>query len=103
LQHGAILSASGAAESGVQACQNCHGPAGIGISPVYSRLAGQPAEYLAAQLRAWRSSERPGQPPWYSMASIAKRLTDRDIEAVSLYFASVRTGNEPPRMTGVLP
>jgi cytochrome c553 len=36
------------------------------------------------------------------MASIAKRLTDRDIEAIALYFAAVRTGDEPPRMTGVV-
>lgn len=102
LQHGAILSASGSAESGVQACQNCHGPAGVGIAPSYPRLAGQPEGYLAAQLRAWRSGERPGDPPLHSMASIAKRLTDRDIEAVALYFASVRTSDAPPRVTGVL-
>lgn len=102
LQHGAILSATGSAESGIQACQNCHGPAGIGIGPIYPRLAGQPAAYLAAQLRAWKSGERPGQPPWDSMASIARRMSDRDIEAAALYFASVRTGQEAPRTTGVL-
>lgn len=103
LQHGAVLSAVGSAESGVQACQNCHGPAGIGIGPSYPRLAGQPAAYLAAQLRAWRSGERAGDQPQESMASIARRLSDRDIDAVALYFASVRPGDAAPRRAGVLP
>jgi cytochrome c553 len=92
LQHGAILSASGSAEAGVQACQNCHGPAGVGIGPFYPRLAGQPAAYLAAQLRAWKSGERQGVEPQRSMQTIAQRLSDRDIEAVALYFASIPVG-----------
>ncbi|HEV7267777.1 MAG TPA: c-type cytochrome [Falsiroseomonas sp.] len=92
LQHGAILSASGSAESGIQACQNCHGPAGIGIWPFYPRLAGQPAAYLAAQLRAWKSGARQGVEPWRSMQTIALRMSERDIEAAALYFASVPVG-----------
>lgn len=103
LQHGAILSASGSAEVGVQACQNCHGPGGIGIAPQYPRLAGQPAGYLAAQLRAWRSGERAGAGPEQSMASIAQRLSDRDVDALALYFASVRAGDAAARTAGVLP
>ncbi|WP_372616827.1 c-type cytochrome [Falsiroseomonas sp.] len=101
LQHGAILSASGSAESGIQACQNCHGPAGIGIWPFYPRLAGQPAAYLAAQLRAWKTGERQGVEPWRSMQTIAQRMSDRDIEAVALYFASIPVGTAP-RGVGVL-
>ncbi|MBU8536591.1 c-type cytochrome [Falsiroseomonas tokyonensis] len=102
LQHGGNLSAIGSAERGVQACQNCHGPGGIGLWPNYPRLAGQPADYLAAQLRAWKQGERPGDEPYNFMANIAARLTEDDIRAVSLYFASVRT---VPRQagTGVLP
>lgn len=103
LQHGAVLSAIGSAESGVQGCQNCHGPGGIGIGPNYPRLAGQPADYLAAQLRAWRNGSRQADQPREIMATIARRLTDRDIEASALYFASVRTGDAPPRRAGVLP
>jgi cytochrome c553 len=102
LQWGGVLSAIGSAEAGVQACQNCHGPAGTGMPPMYPRLAGQPQAYLAAQLRAWKSGERPGDPPYHFMANIAKRLADRDIEAVSLYFASVRL-EEAQGQIGVLP
>jgi cytochrome c553 len=101
LQHGAIISASGSAEIGVQACQNCHGPAGVGIGPFYPRLAGQPAAFLAAQLRAWKTGERQGVEPSRSMQTIAERLSDRDIEAVALYFAAVPAIGTPPR-AGVL-
>ena len=102
VQRGGILSAIGSAERGVQACQNCHGPAGIGMPPAYPRLAGQPPGYLAAQLRAWKTGERPGIAPYHFMANIAKRLSDEDIAAVSLYFASVRL-EEARRQVGVLP
>lgn len=93
LQWGGVLNAVGSAERGVQACQNCHGPAGTGMPPNYPRLAGQYAPYLAEQLRAWRSGERV-QRPINLMGSVAADLTDRDIEALSLYFASVRPSAE---------
>lgn len=98
LQRGGVLSASGGADIGVQACQNCHGPAGIGIAPIYPRLAGQPAGYLEARLNAWRQGEEPAEGASHqAMAQIAKRLSDDDVKAVSLYFASVR---QAPASTG---
>src|SRR3546814_9994969 len=33
-------------------CADCHGPEGEGVGPANPALAGQPAAYLAAQLRA---------------------------------------------------
>ncbi len=102
LQRGAVISAAGAADIGVQGCQNCHGRAGIGIAPLYPRLAGQPAEYLAARLRAWRGGEEPAEGASHqAMAAIAKRLSDDDINGVSLYFSSVRQAPAQPG-TGVL-
>ena len=41
----------GIAASSVPACAGCHGPAGAGIPAQYPRLAGQFAEYVAAQLK----------------------------------------------------
>ncbi|MBP0447554.1 c-type cytochrome [Roseomonas sp. SSH11] len=102
IQRGGVLSAVGAAENGVQACQNCHGPAGIGMAPNYPRLAGQPADYIALQLTLWKRGERPGHAPYNWMVNIARRLSDEDIRAVALYFASVQT-EEASRRVGVLP
>src|SRR5438876_1736125 len=42
----------GNAASGIPACAGCHGPAGAGIPAQYPRLAGQYAEYVAAQLKS---------------------------------------------------
>lgn len=93
LQWGAVLNAIGSAERGVQACQNCHGPAGIGIPPNYPALAGQHAAYLEQQLRLWRSGERTQQTV-NLMGTVAKGLTDQDIKALSLYFATLRPAQD---------
>ncbi|HET7411980.1 MAG TPA: c-type cytochrome, partial [Pararhizobium sp.] len=58
LVEGAALAAVGSAKDGVQACQNCHGPAGSGLPPVYPYLGGQYAGYLESQLLAFRSGAR---------------------------------------------
>jgi cytochrome c553 len=90
LQHGGVLVALGEAGRGLQACQNCHGPAGAGIDPLYPRLAGQPAIYIAARLRGWRDAEGARDVSSQNvMAGIARRMADRDIDAVAQYFAAL--------------
>jgi cytochrome c553 len=89
LQQGAALSAVGSAERGIQACVNCHGPAGTGMPPSYPYLAGQYAAYSELQLRLWQEGTRNNDPA-NVMETIAKLMTPEDIRAVSLYFESVR-------------
>ncbi|MFN5156880.1 MAG: c-type cytochrome [Betaproteobacteria bacterium] len=57
-----------------QACMVCHGPVGLSSAPDAPHLAGQPALYLAAQLRAYRSGARRPE----VMKVIARGLTDAD-------------------------
>lgn len=96
LQRGAILSASGSAERRVQACVNCHGPAGVGIAPHYPYLAGQFASYMELQFEQWKNGTRAND-PFNVMAEIAHSLSDEDIRAVSLYFESLRpVASAPP-------
>jgi cytochrome c553 len=95
LQYGAAIAAIGHAERGVQGCINCHGPDGTGLPPTYPYLAGQYASYLEAQLRAWKTGERKGD-GFGIMENIAKRLSDEEIRAVSLYYASLRPGSVTP-------
>lgn len=95
LQQGAALSAVGSAEQGVQACVNCHGPEGVGMPPVYPYLAGQHAPYLELQLRLWKEDRR-GADPLNVMKTIADQLTDEQVRAVSLYFASIRVPEVTP-------
>ena len=79
----------GNAASGLPACAGCHGPAGAGLPGQYPRLAGQYAEYIAVQLRAFKEGGRANDPNG-AMRGVAARLTEREIRAVSEYAAGLR-------------
>ena len=64
----------------------CHGALGISTQPDAPHLAGQPAIYVAAQLRAYRSGARKHE----VMAVMAKPLSDDDILDLAAWFASIR-------------
>lgn len=77
----------GIAEKGVPACAGCHGPAGLGIPAQYPRLSGQYADYTESQLVAFRQGARHNST---QMTTIAARMSDREIKAVSDYIAGLR-------------
>jgi cytochrome c553 len=72
----------------VQSCNACHGPDGIGVAHAAPYLAGQSAEYLASALKAFHEGTRKND-AGELMRSVASRLNDADIAAVSGYFASI--------------
>jgi cytochrome c553 len=78
-----------------QACAVCHGPNGISTTPDAPNLAGQPAIYLTAQLRAYRGGARKHE----VMAVIAKALSDDDIQQIAAWFASIRVEAALPPMS----
>ena len=69
-----------------QACAACHGPMGLATMPNTPNLAGQPAQYLAEQLKAYRSGKRMHE----QMSLLAKPLSDDDIASVSAWYASLQ-------------
>jgi cytochrome c553 len=73
----------------VQSCNACHGPDGIGVAHAAPYLAGQSAEYLASALKTFHEGTRKND-AGELMRSVAARLNDADIAAVSGYFASIR-------------
>ncbi|MBL0719006.1 cytochrome c4 [Piscinibacter sp. Jin2] len=70
----------------VPACAGCHSPSGAGIPSVYPRLGGQHADYTAAQLTGFRDGIRKNNA---QMSTIAQRMSDREIQAVSDYIAGL--------------
>ncbi|KPU89550.1 cytochrome C [Variovorax paradoxus] len=76
----------GIGDRAVPACAGCHSPNGAGIPIQYPRLGGQHAEYVAAQLTAFRDGTRLNSTP---MNGVAARLNDREIKAVSDYIAGL--------------
>jgi cytochrome c553 len=80
---------AGIADKSVPACAGCHGPAGAGAPIQYPVLAGQYAEYIEAQLKAFRSGERANDLN-RMMRTTASRLSDLEIKAVADYIAGLR-------------
>ena len=73
-------------------CNVCHGALGVSGAPDTPHLAGQPAIYLSAQLKAYRSGERKHE----VMAVMAKPLSDADINALAAWFASLQIEAKAP-------
>jgi cytochrome c553 len=85
---------TGSAEEGKgksTACVACHGVDGNSSNPQWPTLAGQHRQYLAKQLRAFKSGARKDP----LMSPMAISLSDDDIEDLSAYFnAQKPTGLE---------
>jgi cytochrome c553 len=88
LARGHQLAYQGDEQARVQACNNCHGPDGIGVLHAAPYLAGQSADYLASALKSFQQETRKND-AGELMRSIAKRLNAADVAAVSGYFANV--------------
>lgn len=83
IYRGGILSKS------VAACTACHAPNGAGMPAQFPRIAGQHAEYITAQLKAFRSGERANDSN-RTMRMVAEKLSDKEIAAVSEYISGLR-------------
>jgi cbb3-type cytochrome c oxidase subunit III len=71
----------------VAACAGCHSPDGAGIPAQFPRLSGQHADYVAAQLTAFRAGTRNNS---VQMTQLAAKLNDQEIKAVADYIAGLR-------------
>ncbi len=74
---------------GIPACASCHGANGAGVPVQYPRLAGQQAEYVETQLKAFRSGERANDSN-RMMRAFAVKLSDAEIKAVADYAAGLK-------------
>lgn len=82
--HAADISA-GKARAGT-ACAVCHGVQGLSTLPNAPNLAGQPEIYLTEQLKNYRSGKRTHE----VMSVIAKPLSDKEINDLSAWYASLQ-------------
>lgn len=89
VKQGQLIYRGGIAAKSVAACASCHSPNGAGLPAQYPRVSGQHAEYTAAQLKAFRAGERANDPN-NMMRTVAAKLSDREIAAVSEYIAGLR-------------
>jgi cytochrome c553 len=73
----------------VAACAACHSPNGSGIPAQFPRLAGQHAEYIESQLKAFRTGERANDANGM-MRAVAAKLSDVEIKALAEYVSGLR-------------
>jgi len=82
---GEAIFRGGNLSSGVSACAACHGATGMGNPAAkFPAIAAQHAEYLQAQLKAFRAVERAND-AGQMMRAIAAKMTDAEIKAVASY------------------
>ncbi len=82
---------------GLQACAACHGADGMGVGAGNPPLAGQPAPYLAEQLRAWRSGKRHGD-PLRAMTHVSRLLANEEVTALAGYSSALRGATSYPEL-----
>ena len=75
----------GSAEAGKarsMTCTACHGAEGNSMNPLWPNLAGQNANYIVRQLKAFKSGKRADP----LMTSQAMMLSDQDMNDLAVYF-----------------
>jgi len=93
------FSADGAEVYIAKACAACHGTdANTPIMPIYPKLAGQNAEYLAQQLQDIKSGARNnGQS--IIMKGIMAGVSDEEIAVLSTYISEIKPEAKPETKT----
>jgi cytochrome c553 len=74
--------------SAVPACSGCHNEDGSGTDK-YPRLTGQNTAYVVSQLTNFKSGERKNDPKAV-MQTVAKRMTEQEIQAVAEYVTTLK-------------
>lgn len=69
-------------------CGTCHGARGNSEQPKFPRLAGQNANYLAAQLKNFRGQTRGDPDAIGYMWGMASELTDETIDVLAQYYSA---------------
>jgi cytochrome c553 len=65
-------------------CVSCHGPDGNSVNPIWPKLAGQGAPYIAKQLHDFKGGRRADP----LMSGMAMAVPDDKVDEVADYFAS---------------
>jgi cbb3-type cytochrome c oxidase subunit III len=89
VERGAKIYRGGIMAENVPACTGCHGPKGEGAGLAkFPSLAGQNADYLVAQLMAFKAGERKG--PNGMMAGVTHHMSPADMAAVASYIQGLQ-------------
>jgi cytochrome c553 len=79
----------------VTVCGTCHGAQGNSTHPKFPRLAGQSANYLTTQLKAFRGQTRGDPDAVGYMWGMAAELDDATIDALASYYSKQKPEPSP--------
>ena len=98
-----LPSVAGTTDSAYFPCRSCHGDSGWGSAPIHAPpLAGQSADYLERQLRAFRSGARGAHPQdtWgKQMALMAANLPEEQLGPLANHISSMPAWPAGPENT----
>lgn len=89
---GRIIFENGIGARNIPGCESCHGA--VNRNPRYPRIIGQPADYIATQLRLFRAATRGGTNYSHLMTGVARELEDREIAALAAFLSQANAGEE---------
>jgi cytochrome c553 len=97
----ALAHAQGNPEAGkkkAEVCAGCHGEDGNSSAPIFPKIAGQHASYIAKQLHDFKAQKRADP----TMVALSEPLTDADIDDLAAYYAQQKITIEkaPPSPQG---
>ena len=101
-QVGEKLYRAGDTARGIPACMACHGPSGAGNpGPAYPSVQGQDGAYVVRRLEEYRTGTSTAKDAAHFklMASVAKGLTDEEIQSLGSYMQGLHaraTGTSRP-------
>ena len=75
-----------------QVCASCHGPRGESISPGFPKIAGQRAEYLENQLKAFRDRTRADPMAQAYMWGMTSQLSDDTVRKLAAFYSGQKPG-----------
>ncbi|EAY57273.1 Cytochrome c4 [Leptospirillum ferriphilum] len=89
---GRHVAEAGNGKPGSTACMECHRLDGGGMPSIGApRIAGQPEQYIAREIREVKAGKRYGP----VMAGVVQNLSPRDIRAVALYYSHAKSPKLP--------
>jgi cytochrome c553 len=74
-------------------CAVCHGLDGLSKNPEAPNLAGDNADYIIKQLKAFQSGTRLND----QMSIVAQSLSDEDVRNVAAWYSSIKVSAELPQ------
>ncbi len=80
-------------------CAACHGADGNSVNPTWPSLAGQHANYIVAQLQAFKDGLRNNA----LMNGQAMMLSDEDMKNLAVYFESLEAAAQPVADPDLIP